>query len=420
MGDIFIQTKGFAPLRMPGADTQGSSAEVTRLPPVNEPERIVPREGHISPNFRSKHHRIAINGMNMTPDSIHAMGQSLADMYGRPVYMIPNHTDGVVIDIRHCIAAAFSSKKGIQVENSSAKYLIEELARRRNDSDIIEIDAYSQGSLITRNVLVGLRDHLKQEGRENEWKKLASRIRLCTYGAATHEWPQEIRVNALELRHIGDGVANPVGETVSAIQRIDALVKGDLTTGRPETIVLPVMRDAHSIQNYLQRFSEFYEKRLRQSVSEPRTKATVEQRDVYRKRAQILIDDMRNKQGPSTLNVSSVEFNTIIRQLVSPALDESTLARPRNRAILMARELATLLVQHRDTALSQLSPTTLDEIIRAGQTPFKRETPHRSTADRRQRPLSSTRGIRYPSLTRDELAIFSHLQHWKSQVIPKE
>jgi hypothetical protein len=197
-------------VRMPGASRSGvvgSALEVDHTPFI-----VNPSEGVRATNNSSPHPVISINGMNMTDKSIRDMGQSFSDFFGRPTLMIPNHTDGAQIDIRNCILSAFSSKNGFRYEPHAAHNLVHVLLGRLNDPFPIEINAYSQGTLITCNVLNELKSYFTQHGRPDLWDSLANRIELRTYGAPVHRWPSELQVK--ELRHVSDPVSL-IGDVIS-------------------------------------------------------------------------------------------------------------------------------------------------------------------------------------------------------------
>ncbi len=314
------------------------------------PYLIFPTTGASNDPSASQFPILVVNGMNMTSESIFNMGQNIANKFGRASLMIPNHTEGKMIDIRNCIVSAFSSRLGVHLESGAAGNLANNLVNRLNDDKPIEIISYSQGTLITSNVLSELKTFLIQGHQKEAWNNFASRIDLKTYGAATHVWPSGIG-NITEYRHMGDPIAG-IGNYVSAIQMVSKGTKGDFKSEFATQIKLPVFKDAHSIINYLGS-SNFYLKELK--GLDPQSQASR------------ILDSMNKKV------FSSDEYNSIVQAFAQKGLMSTGKVEEKNHAINLSHRLVKGFIENSE-ACAMLTPETIEILTKsAAQVPIERE-----------------------------------------------
>jgi hypothetical protein len=349
-------------LKMPDASSSGvrnqKEAIVNHIPFVIEPE-----EGIHATNNPSSHPIISINGMNMSEDDIRDMGQNLSNIFGRPALVIPNHTEGVPLDIRNCIAAAFSDRRGILRESDAANNLVQALSQRMNDTFPIEINAYSQGTLITYNVLNEVKSYLTGSGNKEKWDSLAERIELRTYGAAIHRWPSEIQVS--ELRHISDPVS-VIGDMISIQKGIADILALSFASRRARVTLLHEPGNPHSISKYVDNGPAFILKQTRGTGP--------------KEQAGHLINSMRNGE------FSSRTYENVMSLLHEKARSSSVNPVEANKSIILSRELALGLSKD-PVAAQMLTSKSVEHIQVASHTQLRPLT-NRRHATRVARPGS--------------------------------
>lgn len=259
---------------------------------------------------------ISINGMNMTDEAIRNMGQRVADLHGRSTLVIPNHTEGVPIDIRNCVVSAFSNSKGLRFEENAAKNLSETFVSRLHDSYPVEISAYSQGTLITHNVLGEFKKILLNNDKADLWNAFAERVELRTYGAAIHHWPTEIKVN--EVRHLSDPVS-VIGDVVSLNRGVVDSLSLSFELKRTAATTLVQKKEAHSINMYMDNKAAFVMKAAgKLSLNE---------------QANALVQSMNKGE------FSNAFYEGLITQLHQTATNPSSSVNDSNSSIILSREL---------------------------------------------------------------------------------
>jgi hypothetical protein len=355
--------------------TANSDQVVEQVRKREQPYIVEPAQGITAERNKSPFPTIVENGMNMTPESILAMGQGVANRYGKNALVVPNHTQGFVPDIRNCVAAAFSDKRGIDAEYGAASHLAAAFVARLDDSHPVVLNCYSQGTLISENVLCEMRRQLIASGQKERWDSFAARVDLQTYGAAMHVWPSGIK--AKEYRHAGDGVA-VVGDIVSLNQRVSSLVSGQGRSAQAEVTILPVFQDAHSITLYLDNAPRFHLKSLRERSGERGRSGTPEQQ------GQALLESLKKSE------FSNFEFERMINALTEVAGSDSVRIRDSNNAILLSREILTAMQEDSEIA-GMLSESARTRITGASFAALREVPKQRSIAERRQRPGSRGR-----------------------------
>ncbi len=353
-----VQTQG-SPSPQNSAPVEGLDA--VRLPKIDKsvPYRVSPPVGVGNPNRTNTFPSMAVNGIRMTDDSITEMGELLALKRGHDVLVIPNPTEGTLEDMAHCVVAAFSDEKGVFAEKSAAWNLASNLVQRLNDSEPIVIDAYSQGTLIVRNVLAFVRAHLIGQGREDDWNSLASRLKIQTYGAAVRRWPKGVE-NVVEFRHSGDPVAM-VGGIVSANKTLRDLLECQLGS-RSKVVVIHQLTEAHSIEKYLQNNPRFLVSSLKGNTAEERAKEI--------------------SQSMAQGELSNFEYSRTMSYLVRVARSDTLPIGRTNNAILMLRGLLSELQQ--DPTISPLLSAEMKSLMEGASQLETRKKPN--PAERRQHP----------------------------------
>ena len=323
---------------------QEAKQEEKKLNSVEEfdlinPYRVNPRQGYESPNFHSPYPLIAINGMAMHPYSILDMAQGLANQHGRTVHVVPNHTQGFLKDTKNGVVSVFHNQKGIEAEKVAASNLKTALVQRLNDDYPIELTAYSQGTLITKNVLFELRKELGQQA----WQKFASRIKLRTFGAAFRAWPEPIR--AKEHSHV-DLVAL-IGAGTSAQQRVQSLFNNQGKLNGADVVVFPQIKNAHSYVSYIKNNAEFILRDLQEF--NPGLQAT------------LILGSM------SRSDYSSKEYEKLIDLITKPSQDPNSSVYKHNSSVILSKQIYNMLASY-PTAALQLNQETIDSLSAASKT----------------------------------------------------
>lgn len=345
--------------RAPAAASKTDLDEI-RLPKhdPSSPYRVSPPRGVENPNRSSQFPSLAVNGIRMTVEAIEKMGSLLALKRGHDVVVIPNISEGTLEDLANCVKAAFSDERGVEAEKTAAGNLARNLIGRLNDTEPVVVDAYSQGTLITRNVLAFVRAHLLAEGREGDWNSLASRLQVQTYGAAVRIWPKGVE-NVVEYRHSGDPVA-AVGVFVSANKALQDLLHRQLGA-RSKVIVIPQLSESHSINKYLQNNPRFLVASLSGATAEERGKELT----------------TMMAQG----ELSNFEHSRTMDYLARVAKSEALPIGKTNNAILMLRSVLSELEQNPNIA-SLLSSELRSEMREAADQRTRRKA---TPPERRQR-----------------------------------
>ncbi len=167
--------------------------------------------------------------------------------------LIPNGTSGAVLDIGFAIAGILSSAWGFKVEIEATRELYRQILKELRKDGEIKLFAYSQGSIITCNTLVKIKERLVGHGEEATWKKLAERISITTVGAAMHLWPKEIKqINSFSLE--GDIVTKI---TLPLLKIYQKLAGDDYRFVNPQVEKFDGPKEqAHSFTNYLKILKE--------------------------------------------------------------------------------------------------------------------------------------------------------------------
>ncbi len=177
----------------------------------------------------------------------------LNETFGVAAKLVINNTSGTALDISFAIAGMLSSSLGFQAESDTSCHLYRQIIKGLQADGEVKLLVYSQGSIITCNTLVKIKERLIENGKEAEWASLADRISITAIGAAMHIWPKEItKIRSLALE----------GDIVSKIT-LPALRLYQKFIGDQYRLVSPQIQkfdgpkaEAHSFFNYVKLLQE--------------------------------------------------------------------------------------------------------------------------------------------------------------------
>ncbi|MCI5065495.1 hypothetical protein MRY87_07210 [bacterium] len=150
---------------------------------------VSPRDGR-SRNEVSPRRGVFINGVaGVREDDLQA-AQSLADFHGYRVELIENTSDGLAVDLRHCLDGKILPEALGRVEPSVYQLTAQLLdLSQASQPEKLALHVHSQGSLIAQSALALTSSILQRSSDSSAWQTLLDRIDVYTYGAAAHDFP---------------------------------------------------------------------------------------------------------------------------------------------------------------------------------------------------------------------------------------
>ncbi len=147
-----------------------------------------PPEAEVKANKFPKEKWIYINGIATDKKGALTNGRLMNSMFGRPVHVVHNPTDGPLLDVLECIAGKTELIKYGEIEPRQVlmKYIKESLKEAKaSGMEKVVLIAHSQGTIITGNTLRLL-------GEDPEVKDLMKDLmEVYTFAGCAHRMPGE-------------------------------------------------------------------------------------------------------------------------------------------------------------------------------------------------------------------------------------
>ncbi len=163
-----------------------------------------PPEDQVQANKFPKEKWIYINGIATDQKSAISNGRLMNSMFGRPIHVVHNPTDGPVLDILECIAGKTELIKYGEIEPRQVlmKFVKDSLKEAKaNGMEKVVLLAHSQGTIITGNTLRLL-------GEDPEVKDLMKELlEVYTFAGCAHRMPGENVKYHENMSNGGDTVA---------------------------------------------------------------------------------------------------------------------------------------------------------------------------------------------------------------------
>eukprot|EP00553_Chaetoceros_curvisetus_P006890 CAMPEP_0204630066 /NCGR_PEP_ID=MMETSP0717-20131115/19510_1 /ASSEMBLY_ACC=CAM_ASM_000666 /TAXON_ID=230516 /ORGANISM="Chaetoceros curvisetus" /LENGTH=396 /DNA_ID=CAMNT_0051647193 /DNA_START=106 /DNA_END=1296 /DNA_ORIENTATION=+ len=173
---------------------------------VEESAIFPPRPEFAKANKFPKEKWIYINGIATDKKGAKSNATLMHSMFGRPVHVVHNPTDGFVLDILECLAGKTELIKygDIEPRNLLMKFLTNSLKEAKASGiEKVVLIAHSQGTIITGNSI-----RLLGEGQDGEVKKLMKELlEVYTFAGCAHCMPGEYVRHLENLSNKGDVVA---------------------------------------------------------------------------------------------------------------------------------------------------------------------------------------------------------------------
>mmetsp|Transcript_17677 Transcript_17677/g.26483 ORF Transcript_17677/g.26483 Transcript_17677/m.26483 type:complete len:510 (+) Transcript_17677:129-1658(+) len=142
-----------------------------------------------SPEEYKKEVWIYINGIATTRDIAETNRDLLFEMFGRPIHLIHNPTDSILVDLIECLAWKVGllgtlTNLGSLVYKQPEDVLKKQLTRFLNQSDVekVVLIAHSQGTIVTGNALTDL-----LQGPTCD--KMKSKLEVYNFATCAHNMP---------------------------------------------------------------------------------------------------------------------------------------------------------------------------------------------------------------------------------------
>lgn len=205
----------------------------SKLPRIPEPVNIV-----------------YVPGM-LTPDEAQVKcTQELSALFGAEVYAAFNRTGPTPVnDVWNAALGLADDGKGIALEREACANLERAIRKALIEKRPIHIIAFSQGSIITHNVL----EHLSR--KMNNWQELQKGIKVTVLGAYLPEWPGGLNVTMYLFSK------DPIPKLMKFAGTLFRFRKKDLSLKVSE--VVTVSGGAHMFSKYLEVFSPQLLERVR-------------------------------------------------------------------------------------------------------------------------------------------------------------
>ena len=202
--------------------------------------------------YDNKTRVIFINGVGNTSAESIRSASLLSNHQDSAVYRVYNNKEllPIVGGVIHGVISKFNRRVGGYFEINALRELLSVMLDAHKKNMHIEVHAHSQGSIILRDTLDFLKEHLSSSQDLAAWSEFSGRVHVYTYGAAEHNWED---VTVTEYRFSRDPISLVSSYVDGILMKLSNLKLKKIAVDR---IVLQGTRSfAHAFKNYIEQLS---------------------------------------------------------------------------------------------------------------------------------------------------------------------